>query len=336
METQLVLLYDALAANREYQTLLRKTLEDVACRLKCLTAIKRKVAAAPKSEKRVKRRKRRPPLQADVCFKLLSHVKKAEKIRVTDEPFAVPSKAEEIQKLHQSMGNTWREISAKVSLSPVTCFRTLHTALGSTQFSRKLVWTHAEDALLAKAVQRFGTNSWQEVANSLEAKTNSQCYHRWMKTLNPAIKRGKWSWEEDFRLALAVKIYSTSNWVSVAEHIKGRTDIQCRERYCNVLNPTIRGQEWDRVEDWKLCMLVLALGKKWSRIAQFLTGRTDNQCWRRYKLLRKHCTLLAVLAVLKVTSLKRLVKHRKARRWCLRLHEVLLSIHRWASTERAH
>lgn len=336
MEEQLVLLFDALNANRDYQSLLRKTLEDIAYRLKCLSSIRRKVATAPKGNKRVKRRKRRPPLQADVCFKLLSHVKKESKEKATDEPFVIPQKAEQIAKLHQSLGNSWQEIGAKLALSPITSFRTFHASTHSLQFSRKLVWTAQDDEQLAKAVHRFGTNSWQEVANSLEAKSNSQCYHRWMKTLSPAIKRGKWTWEEDFRLALAVKIYSTSNWVSVAEHVKGRTDIQCRERYCNVLNPSLRTQEWERTEDWKLCMLVLTLGKKWSRIAGFLAGRTDNQCWRRFKLLRKHCVLLAVLSVLKVTTLGKMVKNRKARRWCRRLYEVSLSIQRWSTTEKSH
>jgi len=334
MEGQLVLLFDALNANRDYQSLMRKTLEDIAYRLKCLSSIRRKVATAPKGDKRIKRRKRRPPLQADVCFKLLTHVKKENKESVTKEPFTVPNKAEQIAKLHESLGNAWQAIGTKVSLCPITCFRTFHTNARSAQFTHKLVWAKPEDEQLAKAVQRFGTNSWQEVANSLEAKSNSQCYHRWMKTLSPAIKRGKWTWEEDFRLALAVKVYSTSNWVSISEHVKGRTDIQCRERYCNVLNPSLRTQEWERTEDWKLCMLVLALGKKWSRVAGFLAGRTDNQCWRRYKLLRKHCTLLAVLAVLKVTSLCRLVKHRKAKRWCRRLYEVSLNLQRWS--EKSH
>ena len=59
-----------------------------------------------------------------------------------------------------------------------------------------------------------------------------------MKTKNPEIRQGKWGLEEDKRLVIGVKIFG-SKWAQVAECVKGRTDIQCRERYMNVLTPNI-------------------------------------------------------------------------------------------------
>lgn len=64
-----------------------------------------------------------------------------------------------------------------------------------------------------------------------------ECLHRWSKTLNPNIKRGRWTLEEDNRLRLACHAYQNHNWIKIQQHIPGRTDVQCRERWCNIINP---------------------------------------------------------------------------------------------------
>eukprot|EP01137_Pigoraptor_chileana_P004953 Opistho-2@47347 len=52
-------------------------------------------------------------------------------------------------------------------------------------------WSPDEDAALAAAVRRHGEGNWQQVASDLDGRTGQQCLHRWQKTLNPAIRRGK-------------------------------------------------------------------------------------------------------------------------------------------------
>ncbi|KAL0487119.1 transcription factor myb [Acrasis kona] len=114
-----------------------------------------------------------------------------------------------------------------------------------------------------------------------------------MKTLNPAIKKGRWSLQEDKRLAMSVHAYGDPNdpsasrtWIKIRKHILGRTDVQCRERWCNILNPELNSGPWTEEEDEKLCNAIETVGVgKWSRIAQMCTPRTDNQCWRRWKTL---------------------------------------------------
>jgi len=74
------------------------------------------------------------------------------------------------------------------------------------------------------------------VANSLENRTGQQALHRWMKTLSPHIKRGKWEWSEDIHLALAVQAYGQNRlWNKLHRHVPRRTDVQCRERWCMYL-----------------------------------------------------------------------------------------------------
>jgi hypothetical protein len=196
--------------------------------------------------------------------------------------------------------NNWLEIGKKMGKHPIECFRNYQRQIKEKSYGSRLLWTDDEDKQLFAAVIKVGKKNWTEVANYVDGKTSSQCYHRYMKTLDPKIKRGKWDLSEDLRLMLGVKLFST-NWVLIEGLLKTRTDIQCRERYCNVLNPSLTSKVWTSFEDIKLIVLILLLCKKWSKIARYFEGRTDNQCWRRSKILiREQSKKLAVIALMRL------------------------------------
>jgi hypothetical protein len=146
-------------------------------------------------------------------------------------------------------------------------------------------WTHNEDQILKKAILYYGPKNWQQISYCLEGRNNSQAFHRWMKGINPKIKRSKWSFEEDLTLGIALKIYGNKKWSKIANHLGGRTDIQCRERFCNILDPSLEEVEWKPHEDAKLLFLYDKMKNKWSKIAKEFGNRTDNTCWRRWKYL---------------------------------------------------
>ena len=106
-----------------------------------------------------------------------------------------------------------------------------------------------------------------------------------MKCIYPKLKRTKWSFVEDLTLGIALKIYGNKKWSKIANHLSGRTDIQCRERFCNILDPSLEDVEWSNYEDIKLLSLYEKHGNKWSKIAREFGNRTDNTCWRRWKYL---------------------------------------------------
>lgn len=109
-----------------------------------------------------------------------------------------------------------------------------------------------------------------------------------MKGINPKIVRSKWTFEEDLILGLALKIYGNKKWSKIANHLTGRTDIQCRERYCNILDPSLEDVEWKQKDDNKLLEFYKRYGGKWSKIAREFGNRTDNTCWRRWKLIHSN------------------------------------------------
>ena len=168
--------------------------------------------------------------------------------------------------------------------TPLLCYiRYLETS----SFYKYKKWTKNEDTILRKAILYYGPKNWQQISYCLDGRNNSQCFHRWMKGINPKIKRDKWTFIEDLTLGVALsKIYLKKNWSKIANHLPGRTDIQCRERWCNILDPALEEVEWSKEEDIKLLELNALFGNKWSRIAKEFGNRTDNTCWRRWKFLR--------------------------------------------------
>lgn len=153
--------------------------------------------------------------------------------------------------------------------------------------ARSLKWSKEEDQKLTDAVKLFGNCNWQQVADILGERTGQQCLHRWQKSLNPVIKRQRWNTEEDTLLERAVHLYGAGNWTKIQRLIPGRTDMQCRERWVNILQPSINRGQFTQEETKRLMELVEIYGTKWSYLQTLMPGRTDNALMRHYKTTTK-------------------------------------------------
>ncbi|KAG8990475.1 hypothetical protein FRB90_001751 [Tulasnella sp. 427] len=147
-------------------------------------------------------------------------------------------------------------------------------------------WTDEEDEALLDLVNSHGKNNWSLVASMLPfSRSARQCSDRYRNSLDPSIRRAKWTKSEDENLAKAVAEYG-AKWSQVKQFVPGRTGAQCRERWVNQVDPNIKRTEFTEEEDTQILEL-RAKGLDWPAIAAEVGGRTDNQCWRRWKLLQK-------------------------------------------------
>jgi hypothetical protein len=151
-----------------------------------------------------------------------------------------------------------------------------------TTQNNKGIWTCEQDDALCNAIDKYGTKNWKKVAEAVPGRTDTQCFQRWQKVLNPELVKGPWSEEEDNKVRELVGLYGARKWSFIAEHLPGRIGKQCRERWTNHLDPGVKKGNWSQSEDELIIKLQRQHGNKWAKIASYLSGRTDNAVKNRF------------------------------------------------------
>ena len=187
---------------------------------------------------------------------------------------------------------------------------------------KRPLWTADEDAQLRDRVSvYFGLirgDRWRAVAEAMPGKTPKQCRLRWMETLrwNPRISRSAsgvatghaWAPAEERTLVRAVRKRAPPRsvppgatgadavpfvvpsgdhhwgfWSSVAVDVPRRTPYGCRDKWMQMLDPTISRRPWSDADDAALAAAVARHGAgKWMTISKDVPHRTDAQCRRRW------------------------------------------------------
>nr|AXY87659.1 transcription factor MYB78-like protein [Cymbidium sinense] len=102
------------------------------------------------------------------------------------------------------------------------------------------------------------------------------------------LRRGPWTVEEDLILTNYISKHGEGRWNTLAKCAGGikrlkRTGKSCRLRWLNYLRPDVRRGNITAEEQLLILELHSRWGNRWSKIAQHLPGRTDNEIknfWR--------------------------------------------------------
>ncbi|KFA51660.1 hypothetical protein S40293_02804 [Stachybotrys chartarum IBT 40293] len=100
----------------------------------------------------------------------------------------------------------------------------------------------------------------------------------------PVVKGGVWTNIEDEILKASVSKYGLNQWARVSSLLARKTPKQCKARWNEWLDPSIKKIEWSREEDERLLHLAKIMPTQWRTIAP-IVGRTANQCLERYQKL---------------------------------------------------
>ncbi|KAJ4759092.1 myb domain protein 63 [Rhynchospora pubera] len=92
------------------------------------------------------------------------------------------------------------------------------------------------------------------------------------------LNKGSWTPEEDLRLIAYIQKYGHPNWRALPKQAGLlRCGKSCRLRWINYLRPDIKRGTFSMEEEETVIRLHNLLGNKWSKIASYLPGRTDNE-----------------------------------------------------------
>ncbi|KAF9427848.1 hypothetical protein BGZ76_002156 [Entomortierella beljakovae] len=153
----------------------------------------------------------------------------------------------------------------------------------------RIVWTPEEDEFLRKAVQKYGdkTEKWAKIAACVPGRTNKNCRKRWFHSLDPSLRKGGWTVEEDHLLRTGVEKFR-GQWSKIAERIPGRTDDQCAKRWRESLDPHIDRGAWTPEDDLLLLEKFKEYGTQWQKIAAIsFPGRPGLHCRNRWRKIQR-------------------------------------------------
>jgi hypothetical protein len=148
------------------------------------------------------------------------------------------------------------------------------------------LWSDEEDLRLVALVQAHRTHpDSPSFAEHFPGKSDTQICARWTKVLDPSLVRGSWTRPEDETIVNFVSQHGTKFWSQLSLLLPGRIGKQCRERWYNALDPSVKHGNWPPEEDQRLFELHGLYGNQWQKIASLMTSRSDNAVknwWHSY------------------------------------------------------
>jgi len=98
------------------------------------------------------------------------------------------------------------------------------------------------------------------------------------------IRGGVWKNAEDEILKAAIMKYGQQSWPRVASLLNRKTAKQCKARWYEWLDPSVKKTDWSREEEEKLLHMAKLMPNQWRTIAP-IVGRTAGQCIEHYEKL---------------------------------------------------
>ena len=149
--------------------------------------------------------------------------------------------------LHDKLGNNWIGIAAGIpERTPSQCIQRWRRKFQPMKTRKN--WTNEEDKKLLHLVHEHG-NNWKKISSFFN-KTGKQIRERYINKLDPSIKRGPFSQQEDETIMQNLALFGTK-WNLIAKNLPGRPQNAIKNRYYSHLKRLIGSIGFLKVEEAK-------------------------------------------------------------------------------------
>ncbi|EAR97265.1 Myb-like DNA-binding domain protein (macronuclear) [Tetrahymena thermophila SB210] len=108
--------------------------------------------------------------------------------------------------------------------------------------SGKGPWSFDEDNKLLDWVKANGPQKWSLCSETIPGRSGKQCRERWFNNLNPNVKKGNWTAEEDDMIFQGY-LQHGSSWSRIAKNLEGRTENSVKNRFYSTVRKLLSDSE---------------------------------------------------------------------------------------------